>query len=144
LRVHEALRIVRLALAEPNSSHELISALAKLLPPRRVRRLLGPWNDRWLELAVVLAEQSLKAEKPPSESQLAALAVLLGIAAPEVSALFAKHRSEKYPDGPHAAALDLIGEVEGMTGRAIRERIAKADAGEGLGFDAVRAALKKP
>lgn len=136
------LRLVRLALEQPEPSAELTAALLELLPPKRVRKLLGPWNDVRLLLAVNLAESSLKAEGEPSEQQLAALGALLGLAAAELAGLFAKHRSAKYPDGPRSAALELIGAVEGLTGRAIRERIAATPADvEGLGFAAARAAL---
>lgn len=116
------LRLVRLALAEANPSVELTSALLELLPAGRVRRLLAPWNDVRLAAAVSLAHDAISPEPTPRVAE--ALAVAFGFSEAEVVELIARHRADRYPDGPRRAALEMVGEVEGISGRAISERIA--------------------
>jgi hypothetical protein len=54
------LRIVRMALIHSDPPAELTAALAELLPPKRVRKRLGPWNDVRLALAVERAAELLE------------------------------------------------------------------------------------
>lgn len=54
------LRVVRMALTHRNPPAELTAALVELLPPNRVRKLLGPWNDVRLSLAVDRAAELLE------------------------------------------------------------------------------------
>lgn len=135
-REDPTLRLVRLALAHPDPPAELTAALLELLPAKRVRSVLGPWNDTRLHVAVTAATSALGSEPHPRAVDV--LAVVLGIGAPDAAAIVDRHRSEKYADGVRAAALDLVGEAEGLTGRTVRERINAADPNvTGFGFDAV-------
>lgn len=121
-----ALRIVQLALERRSRSPALAEALGRLLPPNRVRRLLGPWNDRRLAAAVALAEGALGATPPVHAA--AHLARALGCGVPQAAGLIQAHRAAQYPDGVRGAALALVADAEGVDSATLKSRIAHAPA----------------
>jgi hypothetical protein len=109
-------------LEEPCPPPEIAAALAKLLPPRRVRELLAPVNDVRLAVAVAIAELALEAENVQRRDALTSeLADALGCSMRLAVEMVLRHH--RGAEGARTAALDLVAAIEKLSQRTVRERI---------------------